>query len=75
VYNVVTAQFEDNLVSPYPVRTTTNTGLGLIDPTGGAYAPGIIIATPCPADFNGDGFVDDADFVEFASTYEAFVCP
>lgn len=32
-------------------------------------------ALPCPADLNGDDFVDDTDFVEFASAYENFVCP
>ena len=29
---------------------------------------------PCPADLNGDGFVDDSDFVDFALAYDAFVC-
>lgn len=29
----------------------------------------------CPADFTGDGFVDDADFVTFAAAYEAFSVP
>lgn len=42
VYNVLTGQFEASITSPYPQRTTTNAGLGLIDPTGGgAWAPGI----------------------------------
>jgi hypothetical protein len=27
------------------------------------------------ADLTGDSFVDDADFVVFAASYEAFVCP
>jgi hypothetical protein len=30
---------------------------------------------PCPADFTGDGFVDDADFVVFAAAYELFTVP
>ena len=29
---------------------------------------------PCPADFNGDLFVEDADFVIFASAYEVLAC-
>lgn len=42
IYNILTGQFEGTLPSPYPARTTTNAGLGLIDPTGGgAWAPGI----------------------------------
>jgi hypothetical protein len=28
----------------------------------------------CPADLTGDAFVDDADFVLFASAYNALVC-
>lgn len=30
---------------------------------------------PCPADFNGDSFVDDTDFVTFAAAYEQFTVP
>ena len=29
----------------------------------------------CPADFNGDTFVDDTDFVIFAQAYDAFTVP
>ncbi len=29
---------------------------------------------PCPADLNGDGLVDDADFVIFANAYDTLVC-
>ncbi|MBL8875048.1 MAG: DNRLRE domain-containing protein [Phycisphaerae bacterium] len=29
---------------------------------------------PCPADFNGDTFVDDSDFVIFASSYNILDC-
>lgn len=32
------------------------------------------IKTPCPADINGDGFVDDGDFVLFASAYDQLIC-
>jgi len=28
----------------------------------------------CPADFNSDGFVDDADFVMFVAAYDALLC-
>mgnify|MGYP002783640096 CR=1 FL=1 len=30
---------------------------------------------PCPADFNGDTFVDDNDFVIFAAAYNELICP
>jgi hypothetical protein len=30
---------------------------------------------PCPGDFNGDGFVDDSDFVLFADYYNALLDP
>ncbi|MBS0190805.1 MAG: hypothetical protein U0573_02795 [Phycisphaerales bacterium] len=30
---------------------------------------------PCPGDFNGDGFVDDLDFVFFADAYAQFLTP
>jgi hypothetical protein len=33
-----------------------------------------VTAPPCPADFNNDGFVDDADFVIFASAYSILDC-
>ncbi|MBX3380020.1 MAG: hypothetical protein KF805_07980 [Phycisphaeraceae bacterium] len=29
----------------------------------------------CAADLTGDGFVDDADFVEFVAAYNALLCP
>jgi hypothetical protein len=29
----------------------------------------------CPADQNGDGFVDDTDFAAFAQAYDALICP
>lgn len=32
-------------------------------------------AFPCPADFNGDGLVDDSDFVIFAGAYNDLVVP
>jgi len=31
-------------------------------------------ATPCPADLNGDGLVEDADFVIFANAYNILDC-
>lgn len=43
---------------------------------GAAYGMSSIVpADPCPADFTGDGFVDDADFVAFAAAYDAFSVP
>jgi hypothetical protein len=29
----------------------------------------------CPADLNGDDFVDDSDFVVFAAAYNELLCP
>jgi hypothetical protein len=29
----------------------------------------------CPADMNADAFVDDPDFVLFADSYNALLCP
>jgi len=29
----------------------------------------------CPADFDGDAFVDDSDFVIFAGAYDEFISP
>ncbi|MFO0859631.1 MAG: hypothetical protein U0570_03680 [Phycisphaerales bacterium] len=33
-----------------------------------------LCASPCPADLNGDTFVDDADFVLFAAAYDLLDC-
>lgn len=35
----------------------------------------VYVGPSCPADFNGDTFVDDADFVIFAGAYESLLCP
>lgn len=35
----------------------------------------VVRAKPCPGDFNGDGQVDDTDFVLFAGFYDALVDP
>jgi hypothetical protein len=48
-------------------------GLGAPDGRGIFYFK--TVANPCPADFNGDTFVDDSDFVNFAAAYEAFTVP
>lgn len=32
------------------------------------------VVTPCQADFNHDGYVDDVDFVLFAQAYDLFTC-
>lgn len=41
-----------------------------------ASRPTLVIefASPCPGDLNGDGFVDDSDFVIFASGYNILDC-
>ncbi|MBS0190836.1 MAG: hypothetical protein U0573_02950 [Phycisphaerales bacterium] len=35
----------------------------------------VVRSKPCPGDFNGDGQVDDADFVLFAGYYDALIDP
>lgn len=50
------------------IAVLTNTGTKLVTLKGRAVAP------TCEADFNNDGFVDDADFVFFAAEYEALLC-
>ena len=35
----------------------------------------VVRAKPCPGDFNGDGVVEDSDFVLFAGYYDALVDP
>ncbi|MBX3379299.1 MAG: hypothetical protein KF805_04340 [Phycisphaeraceae bacterium] len=35
----------------------------------------VVRAKPCPGDFNGDGFVDDTDFVLFADYYNNLLDP
>ena len=35
----------------------------------------LTLQTPCPADFNNDGMVDDADYVIFAAAYDQITCP
>jgi hypothetical protein len=34
----------------------------------------VILGGSCPGDLNSDGFVDDADFVEFAAAYNQLLC-
>lgn len=41
-------------------------------PGGGASYNFVVVAGSCPADLNADGVVDDADFVLFATAYDAF---
>jgi len=41
-----------------------------------AARPTLVVefSSPCPGDLNGDGFVDDSDFVIFASNYNILDC-
>ena len=49
------------------------TGLPFLSLSGGYW--GAASAAPtCPADFNDDGLVDDADFVFFAGSYDILEC-
>lgn len=40
----------------------------------GPYFKFELFQRPCPGDLNGDGYVDDADFVAFALAYNILVC-
>jgi hypothetical protein len=44
-------------------------------PLGGRARLILTLTAPCPADLNADTIVDDADFVLFASAYDALLCP
>ncbi|MGH7244107.1 MAG: hypothetical protein ACREJD_11890 [Phycisphaerales bacterium] len=48
------------------------TGAPIFSLMGGYW--GAAGAAPCAADFNDDGFVDDADFVQFAAMYDILEC-
>ena len=65
-----------------------NVSLWVLSKAGDAYgsfastggdkgSPGSYVSvrcTPCPGDFNGDGPVDDSDFVIFVAAYELLDC-
>ncbi|MFO0859960.1 MAG: glycoside hydrolase family 15 protein [Phycisphaerales bacterium] len=62
-----------------PVAFTYNAALGAVSvntalETGAGSMTSIVVVTGCPADLNGDGFVDDADFVLFAAAYDTLDC-
>lgn len=50
------------------IAIQTNAGTKVVTLKGRGIAP------TCPADFNNDGMVDDADFVIFVSEYNALLC-
>lgn len=50
------------------IAIKTNAGTKLVTLKGRGVAP------TCMADFNNDGYVDDADFVVFADEYNALLC-
>lgn len=49
---------------------------GTSNETGGTYSVGFTLGTvnPCPADLNGDSFVDDFDFLIFLPAYDTLAC-
>ena len=58
------------------------TTFGALDPIQGIdgdlmydFPNTITVVAACPADFNGDTFVDDTDFVIFATNYDLFSVP
>lgn len=59
VYTIATS--DENLAGAVARPTLTLTVVGTI-------------VEACPGDLNGDGYVDDSDFVQFASAYDLFDC-
>ncbi len=54
------------------VPSVPNIGAGALPIDIGAYE---LAAAACPADFNHDSQVDDADFVAFLAAYNELLCP
>lgn len=54
--------------------TPVTAGSTVIGASGKDWGPGTQPPDPCPGDFNNDGFVDDADFVIFAASYNILDC-
>jgi len=48
------------------VNTSLDTGAGSVT--------NVVVAVGCPADLNGDGLVEDSDFVIFANSYDILDC-
>jgi uncharacterized membrane protein len=46
-----------------------------VNPNGNTEGFIVTLPPPCPADFNGDGFVDFFDFDDFVSCFEGTACP
>lgn len=48
---------------------------GGVTPSAASYLDNVVVtSTLCSADLNGDGYVDDADFVLFVSAYNLLIC-
>lgn len=56
----------DAAIGAVSVDTALDTGAGSIT--------NLVLSTGCPADLNGDGFVEDSDFVIFAASYDILDC-
>lgn len=76
----------DSLQPGYAYYTTLNYSTGVLDEAGGVAGGASDVGFtrsanayfntrgPCPADLNGDGLVDDEDFVIFAAAYNILYC-
>lgn len=61
--------------APSSFKLSENGAAGIIPSPGGDGAVLLTTGSNCPADFSGDGFVDDTDFVTFAAAYQDFSVP
>lgn len=68
VVTAVTATPKIASISAYEITTSAMSSFVITEET-------MTLGLACDGDINGDGYVDDADFVEFAGAYDMLLCP
>lgn len=68
VVTAVTATPKIASISAYEITTSAMSSFLITEET-------MTLGLACDGDINGDGYVDDADFVEFAGAYDLLLCP
>jgi len=68
VMTAVTATPQVASISAYEITTSAMSSFVITEET-------MTLGLACDGDINFDGFVDDADFVEFAGAYDMLLCP
>lgn len=68
VMTAVTASPMVDSLSSYEITTNAMSSFTITAET-------MTLGLACDGDINSDGYVDDADFVEFASAYDQLLCP